>query len=96
MKKRMSTKRRVEFYLQGAITGHDLMVESLCDIDPAAPEIVLKELPEEIIESILPFAKWYKRATAFSNYGILPADEQVAAARKCIEGSLVCGARENT
>jgi hypothetical protein len=85
MAERITTKRRVEWYLKGAFTGHDLMVESLCDIDPAAPEVVLKELPEEILKSIPPFAEHYRRATAWSNYGILPADEQVAAAKKWIE-----------
>jgi hypothetical protein len=91
MKKRMTTKRRVELYLQGVFTGHHLMVESLCDIDPDAPEIVLKELPEEILETIPPFAAGYRRATAYSNYGILPADEQVAAAKKWVDSSLVAG-----
>jgi len=83
-------------YLQGAIVGDHLMLLGLNAIDPAAPEIVLKELPVHILERIAEYAVGYQRVTAYVNYGSLPSDQQVAAAKNWIENSLAVGAPERS
>ncbi len=85
----MTPKQAVGMYLKGAIVSEEVVMVSLNAIDPKAPEIVLRELPVEFLVRIAETAVDYRRATAWVNYGELPSDEQVAAAAKWIEKSLV-------
>ena len=78
----------VGMYTKGAITADHLVVECVHMIDPDAPELVLGDLPEDILRRMLQFARDYRPRGMATNYGILPAEDQVVAARKWIEHHL--------
>jgi len=74
----------VEMYDAGAITAHHLAVQCLHMVDPAEPERVLAELPEDILAAIQDFADSYDPNGMETNYGVIPAQDQVIAATKWI------------
>jgi hypothetical protein len=74
----------VDMYKQGAITPDHLAVESLHMVDPKHPELVLDVLPQEILVYVLQYAAQYDQNVMVSNYGLLPAADQVVAAREWI------------
>ncbi len=75
----------VAMYQKGAITSDHLVVECLHMIDPANPAPVLMALPEEILSRMLEFTRLYRPDGMITNYGILPAADQVEAAKRWIE-----------
>ena len=42
----------VEMYETGAVTAHHLAVQCLHKLDPAEPELVLAQLPDDILAAI--------------------------------------------
>jgi len=74
----------VEKYRAGMITEDHLVVESLHLIDPENPGLVLSGLPESILLRMLRFANEYLHGHMVTNYGVLPAQDQVLAARHWI------------
>jgi hypothetical protein len=72
-------------YHKGAITADHLVVQCLRMIDPANPALVLDALPHEILMRVLDFARQYRPNGMVTNYGVLPAVDQVEAAKKWIE-----------
>jgi len=72
-------------YHKGATTAGELVIESLRRIDPASPELVLRELPDEIREKIRQFLDDSARGRMISNHGLLPAADQIAAAARWID-----------
>ena len=78
----------VEKYQAGMITDDHLVVESLNMLDPKKPELVLSSLPDNILLRMLRFAKEYLQGRMVTNYGVLPAQDQILAARLWIEKSL--------
>ena len=77
----------VEKYQKGAITDGHLAVECLHMLDPEDPGLVLGSLPDDILRRILRFASEYLHGPMKTNYGVLPARDQVLAARRWIEQS---------
>jgi hypothetical protein len=75
----------VAMYQKGAITADHLAVECLHIIDPKAPALVLDPLPREVIMRMIEFTRQYIPGGMVTNYGILPALDQVQAAKKWIE-----------
>lgn len=75
----------VQKYQMGMITEDHLVLESLHMLDPEHPELVLSELPDSILERMYRFANQYVHGTLLTNYGLLPAQDQVFAARRWIE-----------
>jgi hypothetical protein len=75
----------VEKYRKGMITDDHLVVECLHMLDPEDPSLVLSSLPEPILRRTLDFAKKYLAGTMLTNYGLLPARDQVLAAQSWIE-----------
>jgi hypothetical protein len=71
------------------ITDDHLVVESLHLLDPQDPGAVLSSLPNEILQRMLRFANGYQDGRMVSNYGVLPAHDQVAAAKKWIEHTIL-------
>jgi hypothetical protein len=78
----------VEKYQAGMITDEHLVVESLNMVDPKNPGLVLSSLPDDIVLRTLRFAKDYLPGRMVTNYGVLPAQDQILAARLWIEKSL--------
>jgi hypothetical protein len=70
----------VAMYKNGAITAHHLAVECLHMLDPSDPCLVLSALPKEILQEIEDFAKTYRPERMVTNYGVIPAPDQVDAA----------------
>ena len=78
----------VRMYEKGAITADHLVIESLHTIDPAEPELVLSNLPPEVLQRMLVYANDYRSGGMRTNYGLQPAADQVAAAKRWIGSSL--------
>jgi hypothetical protein len=77
----------VSMYQKGAVTADHLVAETLHRVDPENPGLVLAALPGDILARILTFAQGYRPEGMVTNYGPLPAADQVDAARAWIEGS---------
>jgi hypothetical protein len=77
----------VTMYRKGAITADHLVVECLNMIDPEDPAPVLGALPDEILARMLDLARSYRPNDMVTNYGVLPAIDQVQAARRWIEST---------
>jgi hypothetical protein len=75
----------VAMYRKGAITADHLVIESLHRINPQDPAPVLRDLPEEILARMEDLARSYRRQEMITNYGVLPATDQVEAAARWIE-----------
>lgn len=75
----------VEKYRADMITDEQLVVEALHKLDPQDPDPVLSTLPEHILRRMLRFANEYMAGRMVTNYGVLPAQDQVLAARRWIQ-----------
>jgi hypothetical protein len=51
--------RLIEMYVNGAMTGYQVMMDCLQMLDPADPDLVLYELPAEILDEMLAYARRY-------------------------------------
>ena len=78
----------IEKYLAGKITVGHAAVQLVHMIDPAHPEQVLQGLPTDILVRIQGFTKEFRPQGMVTNYGVLPAQDQVEAARKWIGANL--------
>lgn len=78
-------QKHIEMYEKGAITADHLAVQCLHMLDPRRPELVLGEVPDDILRAILKYAQDYEPGRMRTNYGSQPAMEQVAAAKRWIE-----------
>lgn len=74
----------VKTYETGAITAHHLAVQCLHMVDPKEPELVLAQLPDDILTAIERFADEYNPRGMNTNFGVIPAQDQVSAAVKWI------------
>jgi hypothetical protein len=85
----------VEMYETGAVTAHHLAAQCLQMLDPAEPELVLAQLPDDILAAIEDFADGYDPKGMKTNYGVIPAQDQVIAATKWIRKKDATLARSN-
>jgi hypothetical protein len=76
----------IEMYQDGGITGYQVMMDCLQILDPDHPDLVLRQLPEEILEEMLEYAQRYDPSCMRSIAGLPPAADQVRAAQRWIEG----------
>jgi hypothetical protein len=74
----------VSMYEKGAITADHLAAQCIHMIDPEDPGLVLSDLPDPILDRMLAYAQRYQPDRMVSTYGILPAADQVEAARSWI------------
>jgi hypothetical protein len=74
----------VKMYETGAITAHHLAVQCLHMVDPAEPKLVLASLPDDILAAIEKFADDYDPKGMKTNFGVIPAQDQVIAATRWI------------
>jgi hypothetical protein len=79
------TRSLVEKYRMGMITDDHFLVEILHLVDPENPGLVLSSLPDKLLHRMLQFAKVYQQSRMVTNYGVLPAQDQVRAASHWIE-----------
>jgi hypothetical protein len=77
-------KRLIEIYESGSITGYQIMMDCLQMLDPDNPDPVLSELPEEILDEMLAYARRYDPHRQSSATFIPPAEDQVRAAERWI------------
>jgi hypothetical protein len=75
----------IEMYREGAITGYQVMMDCLQMLDPDHPDLVLSQLPEEILEEMLNYAHRYDPSCMRSIAGLPPALDQVRAAQRWID-----------
>jgi len=75
----------VAMYQKGAITADHLVAECLHMVDPENPALVLDSLPDEILMRMREYARKFRQGQMVSNYRVLPAVDQVEAARTWIE-----------
>jgi hypothetical protein len=83
----------VKMYESGALTAHHLAVQCLHMVDPAEPELVLAQLPDDILIAIEKFADEYDPRGMKTNFGVIPAQDQVIAATTWIRSYRVDLAR---
>jgi hypothetical protein len=77
-------KRLIEMYESGSISGYQVMMDRIYMVDPANPALVLSELPEEILDEMLAYARRYDpRRPHFATF-IPPAEDQVMTAKRWI------------
>lgn len=84
----MMMRSLLEKYRIGMITDDQLVVETLHMVDPEDPGMALSSLPDSILPRMLRFANEFLQGRMVTNYGVLPAHDQVVAARQWIENSL--------
>ncbi len=77
-------RKLVEMYESGSITGYQLMIDCLQMLDPSNPDLVLSELPGEVLDEMLAYAKRYDPRRARSADLIMPAEDQVRTAERWI------------
>ena len=75
----------VSMYEKGAITADHLVAQCIHMIDPDDPGLVLGDLPTSILDRMLAYTQRYQPNRMVSTYGILPATDQVEAAKSWIE-----------
>jgi hypothetical protein len=74
----------IEMYDSGSITGYQVMIDCLQMLDPDNPDLVLSELPEEILDEMLEYARRYDPRRPSSASFIPPAEDQVRTAERWI------------
>ena len=75
----------VSMYEKGAITADHLAAQCIHMIDPEDPGLVLSDVPNPILDRMLAYTKRYQPDHMVSTYGVLPAPDQVEAAKSWIE-----------
>lgn len=75
----------VSMYEKGAITADHLVAQFIQMVDPDDPGSVLSDLPSTVLDRMLEYTRRYRPDRMISNYGIVPATDQVEAAKKWIE-----------
>ncbi len=78
------TKRLVDMYEDGSIAGYQVMIDCLQKLDPGNPDLVLSELPAEILDEMLEYARRYDPRRPRSASLIPPAEDQVRSAERWI------------
>ncbi len=78
------TKRLVDMYEDGSIAGYQVMIDCLQKLDPGNPDLVLSELPEEILDEMMDYAQRYDPRRPRSASFTLPSEDQVRTAERWI------------
>jgi hypothetical protein len=80
----MMIRKLIEMYEAGSITGYQVMMDCLQMLDPENPDPVLLELPEEILDEVLQYARRYDPRRPRSESVVFPAEDQVRTAERWI------------
>ena len=76
--------RLIEMYESGSITGYQVMMDCLQMLDPNNPDLVLSDLPEEVLDEMLEYARRYDPRRPHSASLTPPAEDQVRTAERWI------------
>jgi hypothetical protein len=77
-------KKLIEMYENGSVTGYQVMMDCLQMLDPDNPDLVLSQLPAEILDEMLEYTRRYDPSRPHSASLIPPAEDQVRAAERWI------------
>jgi len=77
-------ERLIAMYEAGALTGYQVMIDCLEALDPADPGPVLSELPEEILDEMLAYARRHDPRRPPAAVHAPPAADRVRAADRWI------------
>ncbi len=77
----------LEMYRDGAITGYQVMLDCLHMLDSVNPNLILGQLPEEILQEMLEYCQRYDPSRMCSNSGPAPSAAQVREARRWLDES---------
>ena len=77
-------EKLVATYKKGAITPEQMVVQCLHMIDPEAPDLVLRQLPDDLFDRVIDFTKRYHQSM-ISTHGILPTSDQIDSARRWLD-----------
>ena len=75
----------VSMYEKGAITADHLVAQYIHMVNPDDPGSVLSDLPSSILDRMLEYTRRYQPDRMVSNYGTVPAADQVESAKNWIE-----------
>jgi hypothetical protein len=75
-------QKLLERYSTGAFTAQHLFIQCLHMIDPVHPDRVLAALPQRLGDQFARFIDEYRPGAMKSTYGVLPATDQVEAAKR--------------
>ena len=81
----MTIQTLLEQYHSGKITDNHFVVESLFLIDPDDPGVLLSHLPDVLLQRVLAFTKAFQPGRMLTNFGALPAQDQIVGAGRWIE-----------
>ncbi len=73
-------KTLIEMYESGSITGYQVMIDCLRMLEPDDPDLVLSDLPQEVLDEMLDYARHYDPRRPHSALLAPPAEEQVRTA----------------
>jgi hypothetical protein len=76
--------RLIEMHENGSITGYQVMMDCHQIPDPDNPDLALADLPEEIPDEMLEYARRYEPRRPHPATLILPAEDRVTAAERWI------------
>lgn len=77
----------ISMYRRGALTADHLLLECLQRINPAEPGLVLGSLPDELLGRMHDLVNSCRPDDMVTNYGPLPAVDQIQAAKQWIEST---------
>jgi hypothetical protein len=77
-------KKLIDMYESGAITGYQAMMDCLQALDPDNPDLALSEVPDEILDEMLEYARRYDPHRPQSASLTPPAEDRVRAAERWI------------
>jgi hypothetical protein len=70
-------KKLLDMYESGSITGYQVMMDCLHMLDPDNPDLILSQLPEEILDEMLAHAQRYDPVRRRSATLIPSAEDRV-------------------
>ncbi|HZW31785.1 MAG TPA: hypothetical protein VFF52_13815 [Isosphaeraceae bacterium] len=82
----MNMPQRVAQYERGAVSSHEMMVDSLNLVDPGEPQAVLDLLPPHLLPRLREFVETYRPGVMLSSHsGAIPTLAQVEAAKRSLD-----------
>ena len=81
----MTVQQLVGRYEAGAITAPHLFMQCLHMVDPGDPKPVLGAIPRSLLGKFARFLNEYRVGAMVTTFGLLPANDQVTAAKDWLE-----------
>ena len=82
----MTMIQLVAWYERGAVSSHEMVVDSLNLVDPGEPRAVLDLLPPHLLARLREFVETYRPGEMLSSHGgAIPTPAQVLAAKQWLD-----------